>query len=371
MDVINWVILAFALLGALDMLIGNRFGLGKEFERGFYLFGDMALSMIGMLALAPAIGIRLTPLFEGFYTTFGIDPSIIPASLFANDMGGASLALESARNEAVGVYNAFVVSSMMGCVISFTIPFALGVVDRSLHKEMFLGFLCGIVTIPVGCIAAGLMSGLTLIQILIDLLPLIIISAVISVGLILAPELCVRIFKVFGILIKIVITAGLLLCIATAVSGVEIVKNLASLQSAAMVCVDACVILSGMFPLMFVVGKLLKKPMERLGTALGINAVSALGFIPNLVTNTTTFGMMRDMDKRGVVLNAAFSVSAAFVFGCHMSFTMALSPDSTPAVIVGKLISGVSAVILALIICKKKYPKTSTAPASEVSQNCT
>ena len=52
-----------------------------------------------------------------------------------------------------------------------------------------------------------------------------------------------------------------------------------------------------------------------------------------------------------------------------MSFTMALSPDSTPAVIVGKLISGVSAVILAFIICEKKYPKTSPSPATEVSQN--
>ena len=47
------------------------------------------------------------------------------------------------------------------------------------------------------------------------------------------------------------------------------------------------------------------------------------------------------------------------------------SGEDLVAVIVGKLISGVSAVILALIICKKKYPKTSTAPASEVSQNCT
>ena len=357
MNVINWVIIAFSALGAIDFILGNKYGLGDEFKRGFFLFGDMALSMIGMLALAPVIGTWLTPFFEGFYNTLRIDPSIIPASLFANDMGGASLALESAKDGAVGVYNAFVVSSMMGCVVSFTIPFALGVVNKDQHREMFLGFLCGIVTVPVGCIAAGFMCGLTVIQILIDLLPLIIISAVISLGLIVAPELCVKIFKVFGVAIKVIITAGLVLCIVEALSGISIIPGLASVESGAMICVEACVILSGMFPLMYVVGRLLKKPMEKLGALMGINATSALGFVPNLVTNTTTFGMMRDMDPRGVVLNSAFSVSAAFVFGCHMSFTMALEPSLVAPMIAGKLLSGVAAVILALLICKKKYPR--------------
>lgn len=35
MSFMSKLALAFALLGALDRMLGNRFGLGKEFEKGF------------------------------------------------------------------------------------------------------------------------------------------------------------------------------------------------------------------------------------------------------------------------------------------------------------------------------------------------
>ena len=86
MNALTLVLLIFAIIGALDRIFGNRLGLGYEFERGFELMGAMSLSMIGMIVLAPAIGAWMTPLFDGFYNLFKIDPSIIPASLLANDM---------------------------------------------------------------------------------------------------------------------------------------------------------------------------------------------------------------------------------------------------------------------------------------------
>ena len=57
MNVMTVIILAFSLLGALDWLAGSRFGIGKEFERAFALFCPMALSMLGMIIVAPAIGV--------------------------------------------------------------------------------------------------------------------------------------------------------------------------------------------------------------------------------------------------------------------------------------------------------------------------
>ena len=133
MSAIAWIVLIFSVIGAFDRILGDRFGLGREFERGFQLFGAMALSMIGMIILAPVLGRWMTPVFEVFYSVFRIDPSVLPALLFANDMGGASLAEAVCKDTAVGAYNAFVVSSMMGCVISFTSPFASGIVEQRQH----------------------------------------------------------------------------------------------------------------------------------------------------------------------------------------------------------------------------------------------
>ena len=56
-----------------------------------------------------------------------------------------------------------------------------------------------------------------------------------------------------------------------------------------------------------------------------------------------------------LVGTAAFAVSGAFVFCGHLAFTMAFAPEYVLPVIVGKLISGVSAVAAAIIIYGRIY----------------
>ena len=81
-----------------------------------------------------------------------------------------------------------------------------------------------------------------------------------------------------------------------------------------------------------------------------MNEVSALGFVSTLATNVTTFSMMKDMDDKGVVLNSAFAVSAAFTFAGHLAFTMSFNEEYLLSVIVGKLIAGVCALFAAQFI---------------------
>ena len=115
MNALTIVILAFSLLGAVDYVIGNKIGVGREFTKAFSLFCPMALSMLGMIVIAPAIGVWLTPVFEGFYDIFKIDPSVIPASLFANDMGGVTLSQTVGKSETLSNFNAFASNRKLGC----------------------------------------------------------------------------------------------------------------------------------------------------------------------------------------------------------------------------------------------------------------
>ena len=353
MNYLTIVILIFSVLGALDRILGNRLGMGKEFEKAFMLLGTMALSMIGMIVVSPFIANVMRPVSEFLSDILHIDSSIIPASLFANDMGGASLATEMASDEKTGLYNALVVSSMMGCTISFTIPFSLGVVNKEQHGELLLGLLCGIVTIPIGCIVSGLICNMPIDSLLLNLMPLVIFSGIISFGLMRFPELCVRVFKVFGIFITVIITIGLSLAIIRFLTGYEIVKGLATIEDGAAICVNAAIVLSGSFPLMHSVSKVLKKPLKSIGKRVGINETSVVGIVSSLASSATAFGMMDKMDKKGVVINSAFSVSGAFVLGSHLAFTMAFNSEFVPAVIIGKLVSGVLAVLLSNIVFNK------------------
>ena len=353
MSIVTIVILVFSLAGAVDYILGSRFGLGREFEKAFSLFCPMALSMLGMLVIAPAVGEWLMPVFEGFYRLTGLDPSIIPASLFANDMGGMVLAQAICKSPATGDFNAFVVSSMMGCVVSFTIPFSLGIVRKEQQRQFFFGILCGIATVPVGCFAAGLLCGLNGLELIRNLLPLMIFALAITLALVLAPERCMGCFRAFGVLAKALAVIGLGCAVFTFLTKIVIHPRFDTLENAALVCVNACVTMSGALPAIYLLSGLLNKPLNRLGAPLGIGAVSVSGFLGSLVTHAPTLGMMDRMDKRGVVLNAAFAVSGAFVFGSHLAFTMAFDERYVLPMILGKLVSGISGVILAQVLYKE------------------
>lgn len=346
-NTIKYVMLFFAMLGAADRIIGNRFGLGKEFEKGFMLLGNMALSMIGMIVLSPWLAEVCKPVFSFFANTLHIDPSIVPAALFANDMGGAPLAKAVALDPQIGLFNGLIVSTMLGCTVSFTIPYGLSLVDKSQHREMLLGLLCGLVTIPPGCLIAGLMLRLPLIALLTDLLPLVVFASIVAAGLIFSPDVSVRIFNAFGFFIKALITFGLALGVFRYLTGIEVIKGLATLEEGAAVCLNAAAVICGAFPLMHVVSRLLKKPMKHIAALLHVNEISVVGLVSSSATSMTTFGFIKDMDRKGVLLNAAFAVSGAFTFAGHLAFTMAFDASYIPAMIVGKLCAGILAVILA------------------------
>lgn len=344
--------LVFSFFGAIDLIIGNKIGIGREFKRAFELFCPMALSMIGMLVIAPAVGVWLEPMFATFYDTFGIDPSIIPASLLANDMGGTGLALAIAKSETVGKFNALVVSSMMGCIISYTIPFTMGMVKKEQHRELFFGLICGIIAVPVGCFAAGLVCGLSIAETALDLLPIIILAVIIGFALIFAKEICIRLFTGFGFIIKAIGIIGLFLSIFTVLTGITVNPHFDSYENAAYICAYGCVTLSGMLPAMHLLSRLLGKPLNKAGELMEINATSTLGLMGTLVTISSTFGMSEGMDKKGLVLNAAFGSTAAFVFGGHLAFTMIYDANYAFPMIVGKLVAGGLALLLASLLYK-------------------
>ena len=52
-------------------------------------------------------------------------------------------------------------------------------------------------------------------------------------------------------------------------------------------------------------------------------------------------------------MNIAFAVSGAFVFGDHLGFTAGFAPEMMGAMIVGKLVGGLTAIAAAWILTRK------------------
>ena len=350
MNIVSIIMVFFSILGAIDYILDNRFGIGKEWERGFQMLGTMALTMIGMIVLAPCIEHSLAPVLSILAEKTAFEPSIIAGSLLANDMGGATLSLALAQNDKIGYFNGLVVASMMGCTLSFTLPFALGVVEKKQHRLLLIGLLCGIVTIPIGCFVAGLFLGISIVTLVFDLIPLILLAGILVFGLLKSPEKCVHIFGVLGILVKIVITIGLIVGMITFLTGYEIIPDAAPIEEGAMVVFNAALVLSGTFPLVSLVSRMLRKPLKVFGNKIGINATSAMGLVASLASSATTFGLMKHMDDKGAVLNSAFAVSGAFVFGSHLAYTLSVEANYLPSVILGKLVAGICSIVVAYVV---------------------
>ncbi len=363
MNVLTIIMLGFAVLGAIDRIIGNRFGLGREFERGFMILGPLALSMFGMIIIAPYLAHIMSPVFGfiGEYTP--IDPSALVALIFPNDSGGAHLAVGVAADGGAGAFNGLVVAAMFAATISYTLPLCLEVVEEKHMKDVLLGILCGIVTIPVGCFVGGLVGGVSPLTILFNLIPCLVLTVIVVVGLLKAPNVCLKIFNGFGVFIKILITVGLVIGMFSLLLDIELVTPIDSVDNAARLVLMAAATLAGAFPMVFVLSKVLKKPLRALGKKLGINDTAATGLLCTIASNSTTVYMIADMDRKGIVLNSAFMVSAAFTVGAHLAFTLAFAPEWLPAVMIGKLIAGVLSIPVALFLYKRVNQPS--APSTE------
>ena len=273
MNIVSLIMAIFAAIAAVDLIIGNKLGLGGEFEKGINMLGNLTLSMLGMIVLSPLISNLLSYPLKAFSEIIPIDPSAFISSILANDMGGAQVSKEIANSEAVGYFNGLIVGSMMGATISFTLPFVMGAVDKEQRKNVLLGLLCGICTIPVGCFVAGLMVGISPLTVLLNLLPLILLSVILAVGLLLFRNASVKIFNVFGIIIRTVVIAGLVVGILEYLLGIDILPYTApetTLEGVEIIFNIACV-MAGAFPLLYIISKLVAKPLSALGKKTGIN----------------------------------------------------------------------------------------------------
>lgn len=363
-EIIVYIMVAFMALGALDKCFGNKFGLGEKFDEGFIAMGSLAIAMVGVVSLAPVLATILKPVVVPLYTALGADPSMFATTLLACDMGGYPLAVELAQTEEAGQFAGLILGSMMGPTIVFTIPVALGIIQKEDHRYLASGVLAGMITIPLGCFAGGLVAGYNVGMILSNLVPIIIVAILIALGLWRIPSKMINGFNVFGKGVVIVITLATAAIIIETLTGLVIIPGMAPIWDGIQIVGSIAIMLCGAFPMVYFITKAFKKPLLGLGKMLGMNDVSAAGMVATLANNIPMFGLMKDMDARGKVLNVAFAVSAAFVFGDHLGFTAGVNRDMIFPMIVGKLVAGITAIMVASLIAPKDTVDKAASKAS-------
>ena len=275
-------------------------------------------------------------------------------TILACDMGGGALALQMTENHDAAMLGGVLNGSMLGATLVFTIPVAMGILREQDRPAMAKGILCGIVTIPLGVLAGGIVAGFPIGMVLRNLIPIVLIALLIALGLWRAERAMVKGFSLFGKIVVVLVTVGLAAAIVEALTGFVIIPGMAPISEGFAVVGTIAILLAGAFPLVFLLTRLLRTPLMAVGRKLGINDAAAAGLIASLANSIATFGLVKDMNERGKVINIAFSVSAAFVFGDHLGFTAGFAPEMIGPMIIGKLVGGISAVAAAMWLTRKE-----------------
>lgn len=364
-SVIIFVMMIFMIVGAIDKIRGNKKGYGEQFEEGFNAMGPLAIAMAGVVAAAPVLAIILRPIIVPIYQLVGADASMFATTLLACDMGGYPLAMKMAANENIGNFAGLILGTMMGPTIVFTIPVALSIIKKEDRPFLGAGILAGLITVPIGCIVGGLVMNLTSYKmnigtIIVNIIPVIIIAGLIVLGLWFKPQKMINGFNKFGTAVTVIITFFTAVAVFEYQTGIKFPlmnimvepdeSGVVPLESGLLVCGQIAIVLIGAFPMVKWITDTFEKPLEKIGQKLGMNEAGSAGLIANLANNIAMFNILKDMNAKGKILNVAFAVSAAFVFGDHLGFTAGVNNEMIFPVIVGKLVAGITALILANIM---------------------
>ena len=351
-NIILYIMVLFSIIGGVDKLLGNRRGLGEKFDEAFRSVGSLTLSMVGIIGLAPFISQILSPLLMKLSNLTGADPSIFISSILASDLGGYTSSIELGQNQKIAEFSGLILASTMGATISFTIPIAVNLIPKNDFDYFAKGILAGIITIPLGMLIAGITMNIPLDTIIINLLPVIILSIIIGFGLFKYQARTLHIFNLLGRTIVVISTLGLLISILDFILGIKLISNMIPFEEAFIIVGKTAVMISGAYPLFYFISNKLGKYLNVLSSKLGINEFSTLGLITSLANAIPTMGIYGSMDNKGKVLNAAFMVSGAFAFGGQLGYVSSISKEIITPFLLAKLSAGIFSIILGNLIIK-------------------
>ena len=344
MRIIILVFMAFALLGALDTVLGHKLGLGQQFLNGLDAMGKLCFSMCGIYCGATAAG-------QFFATAMppdsGFNLPLAAGMLLSTDMGGWAVAKQMAQTPQQAWFSGALVASTLGCLISFVLPVSLGGLPKQEHTAYLQGVSKGIAPLPLALAAGGLLCGVPWQQLLWELVPLTVLCVGLVAVLRFAPDAGLVVLKSFGVLMQLL--GGVLFCLLAAgqfVPQLQVFEQQLFFESLSVVF-NITVVVCGALIVSGLMLRFWGGGIRRMAALLRINEYAAAGLIASLISSVSMLPMYNQMDSRGRQMNAAFSVAGAFILGGQMAFVADTTPAQTlTAFFVCKLLGGVLAVML-------------------------
>ena len=340
----------FLVIGAIDKAIfNNRFGYGEEFEKGLNTMGPLALVMIGIMCVAPALGTALAPVLGPLFLSMGSDPALFPGLILGVDAGGLPLARELSQHpEAANIFGIGLCSTL-ACIMTMPLPFSLAVARESSRPYIAKGIVAGIIASPVSMIGVALACNYSLWNTLKLGAPAFVIALVLALFLTFMRNGTIRAFMVLG---RLMVGAFALLLAVAALENffsITIIPGMASIKPQLGIVGEIGVMLAGAYPMVFFVRRYFKKGLHAMAACFRIDDNAALGMLVSIANPLPMYTMIDTMTNRGKVICSAFSAPVLCMLGDHLGFMSAFYPEGITPLLAGKFLSALAALGIALL----------------------
>ena len=377
-NLVIYIIMACAVIGALASIFREESELGQQFLKGFQSIGSIFLSVAGIMAAAPYLTMLVSHVYGPAFRALGADPAMAATTFIAVDMGGYHLADALAQTRESWIM-AMMTGYMAGPTIVFCIPIALKILKNEDRKYLALGVMSGFICIPLGVLISSLVIAFSnpvireavstnsaaayqlafgFGEIVHNLIPLILICALLAIGLFLVPKQMIKGFNIFGKVLDSALHIIVVLSVVEYFTGAfstifgswgfdPIIADTTDVNRALEVSGTIGMMLCGAFPMVYLIRTYLAKPLQRIGKSVGLSEAATTGILACSTNVLALFTLVEDMEPEDKVRTLAFSVCGAFLLGDHLAFTANYQPTLILPVMLGKFTAAVAAVYIA------------------------
>ena len=217
-------------------------------------------------------------------------------------------------------------------------------------RGLFLGFL----VLPVGCLLTGALCGIPLSVLLHNTWPVLAVAVLLLLLFKSGSSAIGPIFNGISLAVRGLTLFGFCISVLQETSGIVLLEGLTPLAEIYPVICSIGAFLAGILPFFAFVQRLLTAPLAKLAARLQLEPASITGLVVTSANCIPTLLSLDTLEERGITLNTAYAVVAAYSVGDFLAFTLQFSPAHALPMMAGRLLSG----LLAVVLCLKTTPKT-------------
>ena len=212
------------------------------------------------------------------------------------------------------------------------------------------GIIYGILGLLPVLIVAGII--LQIPNFIVSFLPVIIICAILIGLFFISFQTLIVVLTLFSKLVQILGYIFFFLVCLTFFFNMNF-TNATLINDALRIVFQMSIIVCGSLVFCEIILRKFSNQIERIGQILNIDKYSVMGIILSFGTSIAMLPLFGKMNRKGKILNAAFSLSGAFVFGGQLGFIASVNPNSVTWFVVVKLVAGMLGLLIANLWEKK------------------